>query len=70
MQLGRIMVQEINNEYILATEPLLPPERLGPLGDAAKVNCNTCHQGATKPLLGQSMVAEWPELISAEPVYE
>jgi len=69
-QLGRIMVQEINNEYILATEPLLPPERLGPLGDVAKVNCTTCHQGATKPLLGQSMVAEWPELISSEPVYE
>jgi photosynthetic reaction center cytochrome c subunit len=69
-QLGRAMVQEINNVHILPTQELLPPERLGPQGDVAKANCTTCHQGAAKPLLGQSMLGDWPELASSEPVYE
>lgn len=69
-QIGRTMVQDINNAHILGTQDLLPETRLGPLGDVAKVNCTTCHQGAAKPLLGQSMLADWPELASAEPVYE
>lgn len=69
-QLGRQMVIELNNQHILATRDNLPPERLGPLGDVAKINCATCHQGASKPLLGQSMLGDWPELVSAEPVYE
>ena len=25
-------------------------------------NCATCHQGASKPLLGQSMAKDFPEL--------
>ncbi len=69
-QLGRSMVQEINNVYIPPNLDLLPAERLGPLGDVAKANCTTCHQGAAKPLLGQSMLANWPELVGPEPVYE
>ncbi len=69
-QIGRGMVQDINNAHILPTQALLPETRLGPLGDVAKVNCATCHQGAAKPLLGQSMLADWPELASAEPVYQ
>jgi photosynthetic reaction center cytochrome c subunit len=69
-QLGRAMVVETNNEYVLPNLPLLPEERLGPLGDVSKVSCTTCHQGAAKPLLGQSMLADWPELASSEPTYE
>jgi photosynthetic reaction center cytochrome c subunit len=69
-QLGRQMVIELNNAHVLPTQELLPPERLGPMGDVAKINCSTCHQGANKPLLGQSMLAEWPELASREPVYQ
>jgi photosynthetic reaction center cytochrome c subunit len=69
-QLGRQMVQEINTAYILPTQELLPPERLGPRGDVPKANCTTCHQGAPKPLLGQSMLGAWPELASPEPSYE
>ncbi len=69
-QVGRAMVQEINQEYVVGLGELLPPYRLGPLGDAAKVNCTTCHQGAAKPLLGQSMLATWPELASTAPIYE
>lgn len=68
-QLGRAMTQEINNDYMLPIEPLLPTERLGPLGDVAKVNCTTCHQGAAKDL-GGPILADWPELASSEPVYE
>lgn len=68
-QLGRVMTQEINNEYMVPTTPLLPAERLGPLGDVAKVNCATCHQGAAKNL-GGPMLTDWPELVSAEPVYD
>lgn len=69
-QIGRGMTQEINNEHILPTQPLLPESRLGPRGDVAKVSCATCHQGAPKPLLGGSMLPDWPELASSEPVYE
>ena len=68
-QLGRVMTQEINNEYIVPSEALTPAERLGPLGDVAKVNCMTCHMGAAKNL-GGPVLADWPELVSAEPVYE
>jgi photosynthetic reaction center cytochrome c subunit len=69
-QIGRAMVQDINNTWILPITELLPAERLGPAGDAPKVSCATCHQGAAKPLLGQSMLADWPELAGPEPVYQ
>jgi photosynthetic reaction center cytochrome c subunit len=44
---------------------VFPAERLGPQGDVAKLNCATCHQGAFKPLYGQSMLKDHPELASA-----
>lgn len=69
-QIGRAMTQDINNNWINASADLLPPERLGPLGDPAKVNCTTCHYGAPQTFNGASAVADWPELVSAEPVYE
>ena len=59
---GIRMARQLNNEYL---EPLLgvfPPERLGPTGDVAKINCGTCHQGAYKPLYGASMLKAHPEL--------
>lgn len=72
---GIRMVREINNAYIEPLTPLWaanrngPPERgaatmsrLGPHGDALKTNCATCHQGAYKPLLGASMLRDYPEL--------
>ena len=33
------------------------------LGDVAKVNCATCHQGVFKPLYGVSMAKDYPELV-------
>jgi photosynthetic reaction center cytochrome c subunit len=64
---GIRMVRDINVNFM---DPLLPafsrpdvPEgRLGKHGDVLKVNCATCHQGAYKPLLGQPMAAQHPEL--------
>ena len=34
----------MNNDYINPTNAWLPAYRQGPLGDAQKVNCATCHQ--------------------------
>ena len=56
---GIRMAREINTTYIEPLTPQFPPERVGPTGDAAKVNCATCHQGANKPLLGQNMVRDY-----------
>ena len=52
----------MNNDYVDPTTDWLPPHRLGKLGDAQKVNCETCHQGAYKPLLGANMIKDYPNL--------
>jgi photosynthetic reaction center cytochrome c subunit len=41
----------------------LPGAPQGPLGDVAKLNCATCHQGAYKPLNGAPMAKDFPELL-------
>jgi photosynthetic reaction center cytochrome c subunit len=70
---GIRMARQINADYI---QPLTPtfaanrtglPEgphmlRVGIMGDALKVNCATCHQGANRPLLGAQMLRDYPEL--------
>ena len=32
------------------------------MGDALKANCETCHQGAYKPLYGAQMLKAYPNL--------
>lgn len=59
---GIRMVREVNNKYIEPLASVFPASRKGPLGDVLKVNCGTCHQGASKPLLGVSMLNDYPEL--------
>jgi photosynthetic reaction center cytochrome c subunit len=59
---GIRMVRELNKDYLEPLAATFPPERLGPLGDGPKVSCATCHQGAYKPLLGESMLKDYPEL--------
>lgn len=71
---GIRMVRDVNNSYIVPLTPLWaanpngPPEagprvaRLGPTGDALKVNCATCHQGLNRPLNGAPMLRDYPEL--------
>ncbi len=59
---GIRMVRNLNGTYIEPLTARFPATRLGPLGDVGKVNCATCHQGANKPLLGVSMLGDYPEL--------
>lgn len=59
---GIRMVRAINNEYLLPLQPVFPDERLGPMGDVAKVQCSTCHQGAYKPLYGAQLARHYPAL--------
>jgi photosynthetic reaction center cytochrome c subunit len=56
------MVRDVNNAFLEPLEQTYPPHRLGPHGDAPKANCATCHHGANKPLLGASMLKDYPEL--------
>lgn len=60
---GIRMVRDANVNYLEALTATFPADRKGPLGDVAKVNCETCHQGAYKPLYGASMLKDYPELI-------
>lgn len=59
---GIRMVRDVNQDYITPLTSVFPANRLGPDGDPFKVNCMTCHQGKNKPLGGQSMIGDFPEL--------
>lgn len=59
---GIQMVRGLNQEYVAPLATSLPEHRLGPAGDAPKVNCATCHQGLPKPLGGVSMMNDFPAL--------
>lgn len=59
---GLAMVRGLNNDYLAPLAGVFPSHRLGVLGDTAKVNCATCHQGLFKPLYGVSMAKDHPEL--------
>jgi photosynthetic reaction center cytochrome c subunit len=59
---GIRMVRDLNNQYMVPLTQHFPAPRLGVLGDVAKINCATCHQGLFKPLYGESMAKDYPEL--------
>ena len=59
---GIRMVRDLNLDYMEGLTDVFPAERKGVLGDVAKVNCATCHQGAYKPLYGAKMAKDFPEL--------
>jgi photosynthetic reaction center cytochrome c subunit len=59
---GIRMARDLNNNYLEPLKTVFPAHRLGVLGDVAKVNCATCHQGVFKPLYGASMAKDYPEL--------
>ena len=65
---GIRLVRDLNKDYLEPLKGTFPNNRLGPLGDVAKVNCATCHQGVYKPLYGASMLKDYPELAAAKPV--
>jgi photosynthetic reaction center cytochrome c subunit len=56
------MTRNLNTQYLTPLTPVFPVSRLGPTGDVAKINCETCHQGENKPLNGVSMLPAHPEL--------
>jgi photosynthetic reaction center cytochrome c subunit len=60
---GIRMARDVNSDYIVPLTDKFPENRLGPMGDVAKVNCATCHQGAYKPVLGAQMAKDYPELL-------
>jgi photosynthetic reaction center cytochrome c subunit len=62
---GIRMVRDLNTAYLEPLKPQYPAARLGPLGDAPKANCSTCHQGVHKPLYGVSMLKDHPELATS-----
>lgn len=59
---GIQMVRDLNEQFLTPLASTLPAERLGPTGDGPKLNCATCHQGASKPLAGVSMLKDYPDL--------
>lgn len=56
---GIRMTRDLNKTYLDPLQSTFPPNRLGPTGDAPKLNCATCHQGVNKPLLGVSMLKDY-----------
>ena len=64
---GIRMVRDINTRHVEPLAALLPPERLGPLGDISKVFCTTCHNGQPKPMGGAPMLRDYPELGAPRP---
>jgi len=65
---GIRMTRDLNQNFLNA-EPLtsvFPPNRRGPTGDIAKVNCTTCHQGAFKPLYGAKMAQDYPAMLPSD----
>ncbi|MGU3540972.1 photosynthetic reaction center cytochrome PufC [Methylobacterium sp. A54F] len=56
------MVRDLNADYMTPLTETFPANRLGPKGDAPKMNCATCHNGASKPLGGAHVVETYPEL--------
>ncbi|MFZ9904343.1 MAG: photosynthetic reaction center cytochrome PufC [Steroidobacteraceae bacterium] len=67
---GIRMARQLNNQYLVPLTETFPDHRLGPTGDVAKINCQTCHQGVYKPYFGQSMAKDYPELQRAKPMPE
>jgi photosynthetic reaction center cytochrome c subunit len=59
---GIRMARDLNKAFMEPLTPVFPDHRKGEMGDVAKANCATCHQGAYKPLNGQSMLKDFPEL--------
>jgi photosynthetic reaction center cytochrome c subunit len=60
---GIRMARDLNLNYLEPLTATFPSNRKGELGDVAKLNCATCHQGAYKPLNGAPMIKNHPELV-------
>ncbi|MCQ8277512.1 photosynthetic reaction center cytochrome PufC [Acetobacteraceae bacterium KSS8] len=59
---GISMVRAINRTYMNSLVGVFPRAMRGPLGDEAKVSCDSCHAGAYKPFFGASTLSAYPAL--------
>lgn len=57
---GIYMLRDVNQNYLSPLRPVYPAVRLGPMGDAPKAQCLTCHNNAYKPLYGAQMAKYYP----------
>jgi photosynthetic reaction center cytochrome c subunit len=57
---GIQMLRDINTNFLAPLAPVYHPSRLGPMGDAPKAQCLTCHNGVYKPLYGYQMAKHYP----------
>lgn len=62
---GIKMVNQLNQSYMDPLASVFPDNRKGPEGDVLKVNCATCHAGATKPLYGANMLKDYVTELNA-----
>lgn len=67
---GIRMVREMNNAHMEPLTDVFPAHRKGELGDVAKMNCATCHQGAYKPMFGAPMLKDNPGLASLRSAFD
>jgi photosynthetic reaction center cytochrome c subunit len=59
---GMQMARDLNQNFLTPLQPVFPDSVKGPLGDAPKLQCLTCHNGVYKPLFGAHMVKDYPAL--------
>ena len=59
---GILMLRDLNTNYLAPLAGTYHPSRLGPMGDAPKAQCLTCHNGVYKPLYGLQMAKHYPAL--------
>jgi photosynthetic reaction center cytochrome c subunit len=59
---GIQMLRDVNTNYLAPLASVYHPSRLGPMGDAPKAQCLTCHNGVNKPLYGFPMAKHYPAL--------
>jgi photosynthetic reaction center cytochrome c subunit len=59
---GIQMLRDVNTNFLAPLQPVYPQVRLGPMGDAPKAQCLTCHNGAYKPLYGAQMAKDYPAM--------
>jgi photosynthetic reaction center cytochrome c subunit len=57
---GIQMLRDLNTNYLAPLASTYHPSRLGPMGDAPKAQCVTCHNGVYKPLYGLPMAKHYP----------
>lgn len=59
---GILMLRDLNTQYLSPLQSVFPAVRRGPMGDAPKLQCITCHDGAYKPLFAAQITKDYPAL--------